>query len=149
MPFTPSQVLCLSLVASLLLVGGCEESYKPAPYKAAPRVSVGEGGSGPGRVDVKKTKARLPDVTNWTSPNEIGKAGSGSARGYRGIGGYRGNKGYRGMGGYRGINGGRNRNSYRGIKSYRGIRGSNDASGSRAYRGVDSNRVSASKYRGY
>lgn len=113
----------------MLLTLGCEESYKPAAYKAAPRVDANSADDSSGNAG----NVNLPDITDWTSPSAVRKNRSISAagtRGYRGIG-------YRGIGGYRGIS----RRGYSGVAGgYRGY----GAKQGQAYRGYGQQR----SYRG-
>lgn len=127
------RTLCAAFICASLLIIGCDESYEPAAYKAAPR--VGPGGSE--SADVESNQARLPNVTDWTSPETIRATRSAARiRGYRGISAYRGIGGYSGIRGYAGIT----RRGYSGVaKAYRGY-----GSG-KAYRGIQK----SSGYRGY
>lgn len=116
------------------MVAGCEKSYEPAAYRAAPRVDVGstsDSGSA--------AKANLPDITDWTSPDAIRAGGNRYAgnRAYSGLRSYRGIRSYRGDRAYRG-----NMRGYAGLKgNYRGYRG---AQPSTTYRGYGNSR----SYRG-
>ena len=111
-----------------LLLTGCEPTYEPLPYKAAPRVGAGDSDSSPEKTGGGKN----PDITNWTSPDAVRNAGGArGVRGYRGMGAYRGmgRKGYAGVGGYRGYGNGKayrgygQSNAYRGYGKQRGYRG--------------------------
>lgn len=109
--------LIFTVLAGLILLTGCEKTYEPAAYRAAPRVDAGGDDAAGGK---------LPDITAWTSADAIRNAGlGGKARGYSGLRGYRGNalRGYSGMGRpYRGYAG--QSLNYRGYSSrpgqYRG-----------------------------
>ena len=121
------RALVAVFVCTLLTVAGCEQSYKPAAYKAAPRV---DSTSPESSTNESSKKGRLPNITDWTSPEALRGVTGGSApnRGYRGI------SGYRGIGGYRGI----------APRGYAGIRGYRGYGQSKAYRGYGQQRA----YRG-
>lgn len=131
MPYRPFRLILICLIG-LMLICGCEKTYEPAAYKAAPRVDMDQlSASG------STAKAKLPDITDWTSSGSVrGIARGGSSRGYSGIRGYRGIAGrgysglrqpYRGYAGqtrsYRGF--GKSSGPYRGntqLRNYRGRR---------------------------
>ena len=114
--------IVISCILCLLFVAGCEEKYKPAAYKAAPRVEAGDAESD----NDAQAKSSRPDVTDWTSPDAIrgNRKLPVGARGYRGDA-YRGY----GSGAYSGI--GRNYRGYGKSSAYRGY-------GKKNYRGYDS-----------
>lgn len=118
-------------LAGLILMVGCEKTYEPAAYKAAPRVDAGKLSATGSAAGVN-----LPDITNWTSPADIRNAArSGSKnRGYSGMRSYRGiaGRGYSGLGrpyrGYAGPSGnfrgfGSQPGQYRGNSLRRNYRG--------------------------
>lgn len=114
--------LIFATLTGLILVSGCEKTYEPAAYKAAPRVDAGQLSVSGGAAG-----ANLPAITDWTSTEAIRNATrSGSkTRGYSGLRSYRGNalRGYSGIGQpYRGYAG--QSKNYRGYGSrpgqYRG-----------------------------
>ena len=125
--------LFLPAIASLSFSLGCEKTYEPNAYRAAPRVEPGQvANSG------SAAQASRPDITNWTSPEAV-RATNPNFRGTAGTRGYSGMRSYRGDGkrGYAGFN-----NAYRGYaggqRVYRGMRQSNPYRGNgnqRSYRG--------------
>ena len=126
-----------SAIACLSLSLGCEKTYEPNSYRAAPRVEPGQAAN-----SGSTGQASRPDITNWISPEAV-RANNPNFRGNAGTRGYSGMRSYRGDGtrGYAGFN-----NAYRGYagqsrgNAYRGY-----ASGQRAYRGMRQ----SNPYRGY
>lgn len=129
-------LLPLLVVFACFAIAGCEQRYKPANYRAAPRAE------GESTEADKSTKRRanvpLPRVTDWTSPSSLGEFKGGFTGGgmnpYRG-GGYRGSA-YRGDL-YRGY--GNAGSVYRGYpnrgSSYRGFDNRYGSGNAGAYRG--------------